>query len=264
LSVIDLALSRQPLLSADGEIAVVFNGEIYNFRELRRELSAQGHIFTTQGDGEVLVHGWRQWGPDLLAAVRDVRLCLVGPRALGTFSRSRSSRCKPLYYAWHAGIAGVRLGVEVAVAVSGSAARTRSRCPGLYLECQYIPAPHSIYATVRKLPAGQWLSVRDRKLTNGSFWRPSYIPKHAFDDEAAIDGLDAQLKRSVASMLVADVPLGALSAAASIRVSSRHWRPRHRAVRSTRSISASPATMSAASTRKRRASASTLEAVIIA
>src|SRR5262249_20157339 len=66
LSVIDLAGSRQPLLSADGTIAVVFNGEIYNFRELRRELQAAGHIFSTNGDGEVLIHGWRQWGPQLL------------------------------------------------------------------------------------------------------------------------------------------------------------------------------------------------------
>ena len=62
LSVIDIAGSHQPLVSADGAIAVVFNGEIYNFRALRRELAAAGHVFATQGDGEVLVHGWKAWG----------------------------------------------------------------------------------------------------------------------------------------------------------------------------------------------------------
>jgi asparagine synthase (glutamine-hydrolysing) len=66
LSVIDIAGSRQPLVSADGGVAVVFNGEIYNFRALRRELAASGHVFRTNGDGEVLVHGWKTWGPRML------------------------------------------------------------------------------------------------------------------------------------------------------------------------------------------------------
>ncbi len=111
LSVIDLAGSRQPLVSADGAIAVVFNGEIYNFRELRRELAAAGHVFATHGDGEVLVHGWRQWGrAHARSARRHVRVRAVGsrPRASssspaitsassrsttrGTTARSRSAR----------------------------------------------------------------------------------------------------------------------------------------------------------------------------
>jgi asparagine synthase (glutamine-hydrolysing) len=79
----------------------------------------------------------------------------------------------------------------------------------LYLECQYIPAPYSVYRDVRKLPAGHWLSVRDGKLTTGVFWRPSYVPKHRLEGTLAVDALDAELSRSVESMLVADVPLGA-------------------------------------------------------
>src|SRR6185369_22667 len=79
----------------------------------------------------------------------------------------------------------------------------------LYLECQYIPAPYSIYAPVRKLPAGTWLSLVDGELQTGTFWRPSYVPKHTLSFQAATDALDAALSQSVESMLVADVPLGA-------------------------------------------------------
>ena len=210
LSVIDLAGSRQPLLSADGAIAVVFNGELYNFRELRRELAAAGHAFTTNGDGEVLVHGWSAWGAQMLDR-------LAGMFAFALWDRNRRELflardhlgVKPLYYAWHAGSF-----------VFGSELKALRPFPGLpheldldalalYLECQYIPAPRSIYTAIRKLPAGHWLSVRDGNLASGAYWRPSYVPKHALDPAAAVDALDRELSRSVESMLVADVPLGA-------------------------------------------------------
>jgi len=210
LSVIDLAGSRQPLLSADGAIAVVFNGELYNFRELRRELAAAGHAFTTNGDGEVLVHGWSAWGAQMLDR-------LAGMFAFALWDRNRRELflardhlgVKPLYYAWHAGSF-----------VFGSELKALRPFPGLpheldldalalYLECQYIPAPRSIYTAIRKLPAGHWLSVRNGTLASGAYWRPSYVPKHALDPAAAVDALDRELARSVESMLVADVPLGA-------------------------------------------------------
>jgi len=104
LSVIDLAGSRQPLVSADGAIAVVFNGEIYNFRELRRELAAAGHAFLTNGDGEVLVHGWRQWGRGLLDRLSGMFAFALWDRARRELFLARDHLgVKPLYYAWHAG-----------------------------------------------------------------------------------------------------------------------------------------------------------------
>jgi asparagine synthase (glutamine-hydrolysing) len=210
LKVIDLEGSRQPLLSADGGIAVVFNGEIYNFRELRRELSAAGHVFVTQGDGEVLVHGWRQWGRELLDR-------LSGMFAFGLWDRERRELflardhlgVKPLYYAWHAGSLVFGSELKSLLPFPGLPRTLDLDALALYLECQYIPAPYSVYAAVRKLPAGNWLAVTGGALTTGAFWRPSYVPKHTFGDEAAANALDAELTRSVRSMLVADVPLGA-------------------------------------------------------
>jgi len=209
LSVIDIEGSRQPLVSPDGEIAVVFNGEIYNFRELRRALVAAGETFTTKGDGEVLLHAWRKRGERMLE-------WLTGMFAFALWDRSRHELflardhlgIKPLYYAWHAGSFVFGSEIKALLQFPGLPRTVDLDALALYLECQYIPAPHSIYSTIRKLPAGHWLSVRDGKLQTGSFWKPSYVPKHGLDDATAVSEFDRELGRSVESMLVSDVPLG--------------------------------------------------------
>ena len=210
LSVIDIAGSHQPLVSADGAVAVVFNGEIYNFRALRRELTDAGHLFTTQGDGEVLVHGWKAWGPRLLERIS-------GMFAFGLWDRGRREiflardhlGVKPLYYAWHRGALAFGSELKALRPFPGLPHALDLDALALYLECQYIPAPFTVYRDIRKLPAGHWLSVRDGRLSTGEFWRPSYVPKHELPESAALEQLDARLARSVESMLVADVPLGA-------------------------------------------------------
>ena len=210
LSVIDIAGSHQPLVSVDGGIAVVFNGEIYNFRALRRELAAAGHVFVTQGDGEVLIHGWKAWGSRMLDR-------LAGMFAFALWDRDRRELflardhfgVKPLYYAWHDGALAFGSELKALRPFPGLPHAIDVDALALYLECQYIPAPRSIYRAIRKLPAGHWLSVKDGALATGEFWRPSYAPKHEFPESIALEQLDARLARSVESMLVADVPLGA-------------------------------------------------------
>jgi asparagine synthase (glutamine-hydrolysing) len=210
LSVIDLAGSRQPLVSADGRTALVFNGEIYNFRALRAELEALGHRFATQGDGEVILIGWRQWGAKLLDRLagmfafalwdRDRRELFVARDHLGV---------KPLYYAWHDGSLVFGSELKALLPFPGLPRRIDVDALMLYLECQYIPAPRSIYADVKKLLPGHWLRIGDGTLTTGCYWRPSYVPKHALTLPAAVEALDRELARSIESMLIADVPLGA-------------------------------------------------------
>jgi asparagine synthase (glutamine-hydrolysing) len=210
LKVIDLEGSRQPLISADGAVAVVFNGEIYNFRELRRELASEGCVFATNGDGEVLIHGWRRWGRALLERIAGMFAFALWDRERRELFLARDHLgVKPLYYAWHAGALVFGSELKSLLPFPGLPRDLDMDALALYLECQYIPAPHSVYAAVRKLPAGHWLAVAGGKLTTGAFWHPSYVPKHAFDAAAALSGLDSELRRSVQSMLVADVPLGA-------------------------------------------------------
>jgi asparagine synthase (glutamine-hydrolysing) len=210
LSVIDIAGSSQPLFSADGAIAVVFNGEIYNFRELRRELGDCGHTFLTNGDGEVLVQGWKRWGAQMLER-------LSGMFAFALWDRDRQELflardhlgVKPLYYAWHAGSLVFGSELKALRPFPGLPHALDLDALGLYLESQYIPAPRTIYSAIHKLPAGHWLSVRGRTIATGSFWRPAYVPKHDFQGERAVDAVERELLRSVDAMLVADVPLGA-------------------------------------------------------
>jgi asparagine synthase (glutamine-hydrolysing) len=210
LSVIDIAGSRQPLVSADGGVAVVFNGEIYNFRALRRELSAAGHAFATNGDGEVLVHGWKQWGERMLDRLSGMfAFALWDRRRHELFLARDHLGVKPLYYAWHEGAFAFGSELKALRAFPGLPHAIDLDALALYLECQYIPAPHSIYRAIRKLPAGHWMSIRDGRLATGAYWRPSYVPKHDFAGDEAAGALDAQLRRSVQSMLVSDVPLGA-------------------------------------------------------
>ena len=210
LSIIDIEGSSQPLVSADGAIVAIFNGEIYNFRELRRSLTAAGHQFTTNGDGEVLLHAWRARGERMLE-------WLTGMFAFALWDRTRQQLfvardhlgVKPVYYAWHAGSLVFGSEIKALLPFPGLPLAVDREALALYLECQYIPAPYSIYTGIRKLEAGHWLSVRDGVLQTGSFWTPSYVPKHQIDAASAVDTLDKRLKESVESMLVSDVPVGA-------------------------------------------------------
>src|SRR6516225_5879406 len=209
LSVIDIEGSPQPLLTSDGIIAAIFNGEIYNFRELRSALAAAGHTLLTRGDGEVLLHSWRARGERMLE-------WLSGMFAFALWDRSRQELfiardhlgVKPLYYAWHAGSLVFGSEIKALLHFPGLPHSIDLDALALYLECQYIPAPYRIYQGIRKLPAGHWLSVCDGKLRTGSYWKPNYVPKQEIDDATAIAAFDQRLRHSVDSMLVADVPVG--------------------------------------------------------
>ena len=211
LSVIDLEGSHQPLVSSDGVIAVIFNGEIYNFRELRQTLTAAGHKFATQGDGEVLVHAWRQWGEQMLNLLKGMFAFALWDREHRELFVARDQLgVKPLYYAWHGGSLVFASEIKAILPFPGLPRTLDLDAIALYLECQFVPAPHTIYSVIRKLPAGFCLSVRDGAMRTGRFWKPTYVPKHQLDAAATVTEFHQRLTRSVESMLVADVPLGVL------------------------------------------------------
>lgn len=210
LSVLDIAGSAQPMRTPDGAQAVVFNGEIYNFAELRQRLQQLGHVFRTQGDTETLLYAWRQWGRAMLAE-------LTGMFAFALWDETRQSLLlardhlgvKPLYYTWN----GSRLvfGSELKAITAHPEVSCEVDCNalGLYLEAQFIPAPGSIYRHIHKLEPGHALLLQNGQLEHWCYWQPDYRDKLVLDEAEAIDRLDAELRRSVGSMLVADVPLGA-------------------------------------------------------
>src|SRR5688500_5673350 len=154
LSIIDLHTGDQPLANEDGAIQVVFNGEIYNFAEIRAELLSAGHRFRTSSDTEVIVHAYEQWGDRSVERFRGMFAFALwdGRRRRLLLARDRLG-VKPLYYAELPG-AGIVFGSEIKAVLEDPDVPRDWRPDALdsYLTLLYVPAPHTIYRAVRKLP----------------------------------------------------------------------------------------------------------------
>jgi asparagine synthase (glutamine-hydrolysing) len=211
LSIIDLATGDQPLANEDETIWVVFNGEIYNFADVRAELEALGHCFRTHSDTEIIVHGYEEWGADCVQRFRGMfafalwdsreeRLLLVRDR-LGV---------KPLYYA--AIDNAVVFGSEIKSILQDRAVPRAWRPDSLdaYLTLEYIPSPATIYRYVYKLPAGHLLIAERGRVEVRRYWDLEFTGTGDPSREAEyLEELDALLRESVRLRLISDVPLGA-------------------------------------------------------
>jgi len=212
LAIIDIAGGNQPMANEDGTVYVVFNGEIYNFPELRRRLEIRGHVFRSNSDTEVLVHLYEEHGPDMPAELNGMfafAVMDVSRRRL-LLARDRLGQ-KPLYYFFRNG----RLAFASELyALSKAPAFPRDIRPQSihdYLTFQYVPDPHTVYCGVRNLPPGSLLlSAADAPEPRVKrFWRLDFQRKTAecFSDCAA--HLRELLRDAVRRRLMADVPLGA-------------------------------------------------------
>ncbi len=210
LSVIDIEGSRQPMTSPDGQVALVFNGEIYNFAALREELARGGWVFRSAGDTETILAGWQAWGEGVVTRLRGMfAFALWDARTQTLFAARDHLGVKPFHYALSGGtfVFGSEMKAVLAHPAVGTAIDPVAL--RLYLECQFIPAPHSVFGSVRKLLPGQTLTFAQGKLAVRDYWRPDYRDKLVLTDDEAVDAVDRELRASVAGMLVADVPLGA-------------------------------------------------------
>ncbi|HNA28016.1 MAG TPA: asparagine synthase (glutamine-hydrolyzing) [Nitrospira sp.] len=209
LSIIDLVMGRQPMVSKDGRHAMVFNGEIYNFSELRDELKRGGVIFTTQSDTEVLLEGFRRWGVGVVERLNGMFAFLVWDRFESRVFGARDRLgIKPLTWGMHKGALVIASTVEPFTALD----EFRSIDPVAVrdvLTFDYIPAPRTILRNVYKLPPGCWLQWRlgDASPQIEHYWRPPLADQTATTPcEAEIEEL---LHRAVKRQLVSDVPVGA-------------------------------------------------------
>jgi asparagine synthase (glutamine-hydrolysing) len=233
LSIIDLAGGHQPVHNEDGTIQAVFNGEIYNFKELRAELEARGHRFYTSSDTEVIVHGYEEWGEAGFARLDGmfgIGLWDTRTRTL-VLARDRFGE-KPLFYQHQTrGPDGARL-------LFASELKSLLRVPGFRREISpdavrayvcfgYVPTPGSIFAGVQKLPPGHSLRFADGKVTVTRYYELDLRPKSALDEVEAERELARLLDQAVASRLVSDVPFGAflsggLDSSVVVALMSRH------------------------------------------
>jgi asparagine synthase (glutamine-hydrolysing) len=214
LSIIDPTGGNQPIANEDGSVVVVYNGEIYNHEELRRDLAARGHHFRTKADTEVLVHGYEEFGPDVVTRLRGMfALALWDDRSGELFAAIDRFGIKPLYYACdHSGLV---LGSELgAVLASGRVSRDLdTQALAEYFALGYIPAPLSILAGVRKLePATRLLWSPGFEPRLSVYWSPPRARSSSCDEMRADElqpALREALRDAVRSHLVSDVPLGA-------------------------------------------------------
>jgi asparagine synthase (glutamine-hydrolysing) len=211
LSIIDLVTGNQPIGNENGSVLLVFNGEIYNYRELRVELESRGHRFATDSDTEVIVHLYEELGSNCFERLNGMFAIALWDAQRGELllARDRFGK-KPLYYADLGG--SLLFGSELKSLVE------HPRCPrdldfgalSRYLALEYVPTPYSIFAGIRKLPGGHVLRWRDGRISLEQFWNlrlhPDEPPR---SDEQYVEEFRELFQAAVRRRLVSDVPLGA-------------------------------------------------------
>jgi asparagine synthase (glutamine-hydrolysing) len=211
LSIIDLAGGHQPIRNEDGSVWVVFNGEIYNYRELRAELAGYGHAFYTDTDTETIVHAYEQWGEHAFSHLRGMFGIALWDRRSRTLLLARDRvGIKPLHYAERDG--RLSFGSEIKSILVGDDSE-RSLDPialGHYLSFSYTPPDSSIFTGIRKLPPGHLLRWQDGRLSIRRYWALPAAETFGGSIDEAAEALTTILADAVQSHLVSDVPIGAL------------------------------------------------------
>jgi asparagine synthase (glutamine-hydrolysing) len=213
LAIIDIAGGRQPIFNEDGSVATVFNGEIYNYRTLRRELEARGHRFQTNSDTEVIVHLWEEYGAEFAARLNGMFAIALCDRRRGRFLLARDHLgIKPLYWC-HTGPHLV-FGSEIkALLASGLVDRRLDvDALGQFLAWEYVPAPHTLFSGVHKLEPASLLEL---DLAGGGmeirhFWDVPHAALQKLPVDEWREAVDAKITAAVKAQLMSDVPLGAL------------------------------------------------------
>jgi asparagine synthase (glutamine-hydrolysing) len=211
LSIIDLSTGHQPIHNETSDIWLVFNGEIYNFKEIRNELEALGHTFYTRTDSEVIVHAYEQWGKQCFARLRGMFGIAIwdAPKQTLLLARDRFGK-KPLYYASLSdGSLAFASELKSLYALPNWSRTLSGTAIENFLVAGYVPTPLSIYEDVKKLPPAHWMEVSGSRVSVGRYWEPRFLPKAVESEDALLGELERRLDEAVRVRLVSDVPFGA-------------------------------------------------------
>jgi asparagine synthase (glutamine-hydrolysing) len=211
LSIIDLNTGHQPISNEDGTIWIVFNGEIYNYRELRQKLEQKGHVFTTQTDTETIVHAYEEYGDDCVQHLNGMFAFAIWDQKKRRLFLTRDRLgIKPLYY--HASLQQLVFGSELKAVMANPAVPRDIDFTALdqFLTLEYVPTPRSIFQEVKKLPPGHSLVAEKGQIRLNCYWNVDFenvtVPQNEVD---CVDALTDLIRDAVKIRLVADVPLGA-------------------------------------------------------
>ena len=217
LSIIDVAGGHQPVTSAGGRIQLVFNGEIYNFRELRQTLEARGYVFQSHSDSECIAHAYAEYGTDCFAMLRGMfAIAIVDQdRRRLVLARDRIGK-KPLYLGeLSPGILGFGSELKTLLAVPGWQPRISMDAVQDFFSLGYIPAPDTIFEGIGKLPPGHWMSIEPGQdggapnIVQTRYSHVDFLPKWTDNEDTLQERLFAELDDAVRVRLVSDVPFGA-------------------------------------------------------
>ncbi|HEU4871404.1 MAG TPA: asparagine synthase (glutamine-hydrolyzing), partial [Pyrinomonadaceae bacterium] len=213
LAIIDLATGDQPLFNETGDIGVILNGEIYNYRELRRELDALGHSFRTMSDTEVLVHGYEQWGNDLPTRLRGMFTFAIWdePRRRMVLARDRFG-VKPLYYA-RLGPKDLVFASEIKALFAHPTVQRSLNSARLaeYLMFRTIAGEETLFENIYELAPGTIMVLQDGQARTTRYWSPEL---NLSDDESLsslVERGNDLLENAIEARLVSDVPLGTIT-----------------------------------------------------
>lgn len=213
LSIIDLVGGAQPMSSADNQLQITFNGEIYNFRELREKLKRKGHTFRTDSDTEVILYSYREWGKHCVDYLEGMFAFAIADFNKNELFLARDPfGIKPLLYRVEKSSFAFASEFQAFWALPDWNGEIDLQSIDTYLRYQYIPAPNTVFRKVFKLQAGHCMTVRmgesHQKIER--YWQPDFSKKKRINDADLVDLLDDVLRDSVRRHLVSDVSFGAL------------------------------------------------------
>ena len=210
LSIIDLSGGHQPLANHDNTLVVVCNGEIYNFRELRRELQAHGHHFHTESDSEVVLHGYAQWGESFVERLNGMFGFAIWDRARQTLLVGRDRLgIKPIYWLNDGKRVAFASEAKALLELPGVARTVDPTALAAYLELGYVPSPLSIFRGIHKLPIASMLRVSADGVSVQSYWQPPTKVDTSTSPADWAQRVREQIEESVRVQMVSDVPIGA-------------------------------------------------------
>lgn len=210
LSIIDLSTGHQPIANEDETIWIVFNGEIYNFHDVRDDLVQRGHQFRTNTDTEAIVHAYEEYGDDCVSHLNGMfGFAIWDTRRQRLFIARDRLGVKPLYYA-HIGNQLV-FGSELKAVVENPVVPREVDYVALdhFLTLEYIPSPHSIFRNVRKLRPGHILIFEEGRVQTKQYWNVPFEPRRNVNMRECVEELSELLRDAIRIRMIADVPLGA-------------------------------------------------------
>ncbi|MBR3646110.1 MAG: asparagine synthase (glutamine-hydrolyzing) [Lachnospiraceae bacterium] len=211
LSIIDLNKGAQPMYNETGDIAIVFNGEIYNYKEIRQDLINKGHSFANDSDTEVLIHGYEEYGKDLLTKLRGMFAFVIWDSESKTLFGARDYfGIKPFYYSMINDVLVFSSETKNIIDFPGFKKEVNEEALEQYLSFQYSVLPETFFKGIFRLPAGHYMIYKDGVLQIERYFDPLMTPKESGNLDETVSEIESVVKNTIDAHMIADVEVGSL------------------------------------------------------